>query len=302
MALLKRLKRSVTVVLVRALSAGLNKVPRSLATFVGSVLGLTAFRLLPRDRYRIVRHLSLVYGDSLSHREKERIARRFFINSGRNLTDVIRFRDHFDDEITSLVDVEGMEHFDAAYRRGKGLVSITGHLGNFELGAAYVAGLGYKLAVIGRQMYDSRLDELLVGNRETRGLTNIATNDSPRRFYRWLKDGGAVGVLIDIDSIRVRSIFVPVFGRSALTPVGQTLIGLKADAAFVPMACVRTPSDRYRLIVRPEVRIERTGDIDRDAWLMTAACSAALEQLIDEYRDQWIWLKNRWLTSPRDHA
>ena len=298
MGFVKRIRRGAVCVSARLLTAGLNVVGRRLAMFWGAMIGLAAWRLASRDRYKSLRHLSLVYGNELSFDRRRRIARDFFINIGKNLADVLRFPRHFASELKPLVAVEGLEHFDAAYRRGRGLIGITGHIGNFELLAVYIASLGYDIAVIGREMYDPRLNELLVKNREALGLINIATTDSPRRVLEWLRKGGAVGALIDTDSIRVRSTFVPVFGRPALTPIGQSIIGLRAGSAFVPLACVRTSDNRYRIIIKPEVSIEPSGDFSKDVEHVTARCTAVLEGIINEYRDQWIWLKNRWLTAP----
>jgi len=298
MKLSKRLKRGATYLFARALADLLDRVPRRLALFFGAAAGLGAWGMLPRDRYRISRHLSLVYGDRLSHEERAAIGRSFFINSGKNLADLLRCRKHYHREIKPLISAEGLQYFDRAYQRGRGVVGVTGHIGNFELLAVYFASLGYKAAAVGREMYDRRLDELLVAQREALGVTNIATTDSPRLIIGWLKEGGVLGVLIDIDSIRVRSEFVTVFGRPALTPIGQTIIGLKTDAAFVPVACVRTDDNRYHVIVRPEIKIEPSGDFDHDVKQVTAACSRELEGIIERYPDQWIWLKNRWLTPP----
>jgi len=262
----------------------------------GSLFGLAAWRALPRERHRIVRHLDLAYGETMSHRERELVARKFFINTGKNLIDILRVRRYYESQMKSRIVVEGAEHMEAAYRKGKGVLGITGHIGNFELLAVHVAGMGYPVAAIGREMYDKRMDKLLVENREALGVSNISTTDSPRRVLNWLKKGGVLGVLIDIDSIRIRSEFVPVFNRMALTPVGQSIMGLKMGSAFVPSACIREDNDDYKVIFKPEVQIERTDDFDADVVSMTAACSRALEQIIDEYRDQWIWLKNRWTT------
>jgi KDO2-lipid IV(A) lauroyltransferase len=298
MRLGKRLKRGATYLFARALAGLLDRLPRRSALFIGAAAGLAAWSTLPKDRHRITRHLSLVYGDRLTREEQRAIGRRFFVNSGKNLADVLRCRRHYDNEIKPLITVEGLEHFDRAYKRGRGVLGITGHIGNFELLAVYFASLGYNAAAIGREMYDRRLDEMLVAQREALGVTNIATTDSPRRIIAWLKQGGVLGVLIDIDSIRVRSEFVPVFGRPALTPIGQSIIGLKTGAAFVPVACVRTEDNRYHVIVRPEIKIEPSSDFDRDVKRVTAACSRALEGIIERYPDQWIWMKNRWLTPP----
>ena len=81
---------------------------------------MAAWKLFPRDRYRSLRHLTLVYKDKLSLKEKNSISRNFFINSGKNLADVIRFKKHYRNEIKPLVTVEGLEYFDRAYNAGRG--------------------------------------------------------------------------------------------------------------------------------------------------------------------------------------
>ncbi|MBN1212371.1 MAG: lysophospholipid acyltransferase family protein [candidate division Zixibacteria bacterium] len=295
---MKKFKRAAVYNLTRLLLFFFNIIPRRTAVFIGGWLGLAAWMLYSRDRFRILRHLSLVYKDRLSLKEKNIISRNFFINSGKNLADVIRFRKHYRTEIKPLVTVEGLEYFDRAYKAGRGLFGITGHIGNFELLAVHLADLGYKIAVIGREMYDNRLDKLLVDNREAMGLTNIPTTDSPRKLLSWLKDGGAVGVLIDTDSFRVRGMFIPTFGRLSNTPVGQTIIGLKTGAAFLPMFCLRTVDNRYKIIIKPPIDCIPRDTSEEQVYLVTLKCTKALEEIINLFPDQWIWLHNRWRTRP----
>lgn len=296
MRVLKKLKRSTVYGGTRLFISLCNRVPRRVAVFVAGWLGLAAWKLLPRDRYRAHRHLWLVYGDRLSWSQRENLGRTMFVNFGRNLADMARMRRHYASEIRPLVTVEGLEHFDAAYRQGKGVIGITGHIGNFELMGVHVASLGYDIAVIGRKMYDARLDQLLVENRRALGLTNFATTDSPHKVLSWLRSGRAIGVLIDTDSRRVRSMFMPAFGRLSNTPVGQSIIGLRAGAAFVPMACLRCGGGRYRIVIRPQVEITASGDLQADVRRLTLLCTKALEEIIHCHRDQWIWLHNRWRT------
>lgn len=293
----KKIKNSSVYLLTVSLIWLFNVLPRKMAIAIGGALGKLAWRMLERDRRRADENLQRAYGDKLTAAQREEICRNFFINSGKNLVDVLRFKQHFD-EIKASVTVEGIEHFDAAYRRGKGMFGVTGHLGNFELLAAYVSSLGYKIAVIGREMYDRRLDALLVSNREAVGLVNIATTDSPKRIIEHLRKGGAIGVLIDIDSMRVRSAFVPFFGIPANTPIGQSVIAVKTGAALVPIACIRESENRYKVIIRPEIIFDRTGDVEKDALTATVLCTKVLEEMIDHYRDQWIWIHTRWNTRP----
>ncbi len=296
MTIRKKIKHDITYCLIRLFMALCNILPRNAAMFVGAWLGLAAWKLIPREQHRVHRHLSLVYQDDINYEQKRNIGRSFFINSGKNLADVVRFRRHFATEIRPLISVEGLEHWEAAYRRGRGVLGVAGHLGNFELLAAYVQSLGYDIAVIGREMYDPRLDKLLVENRLAVGLTNIATSDSPRRLLAWLRSGKGVGVLIDTDSPRVRGIFVPVFGRLANTPVGQSMIGLKTGSAFLPSACLRTPDNRYRVVFKPPIELKPSGDFETDVYQVTLKCTKALEEIIEEHKEQWIWLHNRWRT------
>ena len=293
----KRLRRGLTVALVRFFLWFFNRLPRSVAQWLGGRIGAVAWRFADSARERADYTLDLAYGDSLSGGERTTIVRQFFIDSGKNLADVMRMRRSFNRQLLPLITAEGMEHLEAAYARGKGAIGVTGHIGNFELLAAYLAvATKFKIAVIAREMYDRRLDAMLVANREALGLVNFSTSESPRFLLRWLKNNGGIGVLIDTDSHRVRSDFVPWFGKPAYTPVGHAILGLKADALFLPMACVRTPEDTYHVIVRPAVSSDRTDDIEADARRLTAACVVELEKIIDQHRSQWIWIHNRWHT------
>jgi len=298
----KRIKRSLVYYFACTCRFWFNRLPRRVALWKGASIGWLAWLMLRRDRRKIDANLKRAYGDRLSRPERSRIGRRFFINSGKNLADFLRFGRRFRSEIAPLVTVEGLEHFDRAYKEGKGVIGVTGHIGNFELMGAYVASLGYDVAVIGREMYDSRLDKMLVKNRELVGLTNFATTDSPKRIIRWLQSGKALGVLIDTDSSRVRGTFVPFFGIPANTPVGHAMIGLKVGAAFVPMACVRTAHNRYRLIARPAIQVPVGLSQEEAVYQVTMLCSKALEEIIDSHRDQWIWLHDRWASRPPNTA
>ncbi|MEW6411370.1 MAG: hypothetical protein AB1483_02725 [Candidatus Zixiibacteriota bacterium] len=296
----KKLKRDAVYALTLTLFWLFNIIPRSTALFLGAMTGLAAWAVLAKERHKTLRHLGLVFNSELAPTRRYNIGRQFFINSGKNLADVIRFKKHYHRQLRPIVEVEGLEHFDNAYRRGKGLVGVTGHIGNFELLAVHIANLGYDIAVIGREMYDPRLDQLLVQNRQALGLTNIATTESPRTFLKWLGDGKAVGVLIDNDSFRVRSIHVPAFGRLANTPVGQTIMALRTGAAILPMACLRTNDDRYKIVIKPEVFADPTLTGDQAIYDVTAKCTKELEEIIRTFPDQWAFNHNRWRTRPKN--
>ncbi len=298
----KLIKRSATYFLLKFLFFFLNLIPRKLALKLGSGIGNIAWKFAKKDRAQIDKNLSWVYKDQLTSDQREKIGRDFFINSGKNLIDVIRFKKHFHNEIKPMVTIEGIEYLDEAFKRGNGLIGLTGHIGNFELMAAYLSSLEYDMAAIAREMYDKRINELLVSNREAMGLTNISTTDSPIRIMKWLKKNKGLGVLIDTDSHRVKSEFIEWFGKPANTSVGQTILGLKAKTCFLPMACIRIDDNHYHIIIRPIIDTPLTGDISIDTIEITTAGVRELEKIINDYKSQWIWLHDRWHNQPEKTA
>ncbi|MEE8405437.1 MAG: lysophospholipid acyltransferase family protein [candidate division Zixibacteria bacterium] len=275
--------------------------PRPLALFVGSWLGLAAYKIVTRDQIRIFRHLSVAYENSLSANEKISIGRTFYINSGRNIADLMRFSSLHPDEILKVVDCSGLRYFESAYIRGKGVLGITGHLGNFELLAAYLVKLGYKVGAIGRKLADLKLNNLLLEKRQKMGIVNFDASAPPQKIISWLRAGGAIGAVIDLDSARLRSVFLPAFGRPSKVPAGQSIIAARTGAALIPMVCIRTNLGRYQVIIKPEIPIKYTYNrgSKADICQTTLDCHNVLQELIDQYREQWIWMHNRWHTAPQ---
>jgi KDO2-lipid IV(A) lauroyltransferase len=293
----KEFKRTLVYNVVKIFAALLNSLPRAAALFFGAVLGNLAYIFSRRDRLKAQRNAYLAFGRELNKNQLKTLASKSFINMGKMAVDVIRIRRHYNNQLKNLIDIEGLENLDPVYNKGHGVIVPTGHIGNFELLAVHFARMGYKVGVIGRQLYDPRLDELIRGNREHMGIKVFDTRQSPREMMRWLKDGGMLGVLMDTDSFRVRSMFIPVFGRLSHTPVGQSIIALRTDTPVVPIICLRNGS-RYKIKVWPEIKIERTENFEHDVYNLTKECTRIWEKIVKENKDQWIWIHNRWHNRP----
>lgn len=269
-----------------------------MSRIAGAFLGLALYRIQKRDSFRACRNITISYG--VSAPRARAIALGAFVNAGLNAADVIRLETKYQSELASLIDVEGLEHFERAYQNGRGVIAPTGHIGNFELMAAFCARSGFKGAVVGRELYDRRVDEILLAIRRANKVVNISTTE-PRKFIRALKDGCAVGVLIDTDSQRVRSGFVESYGRLAYTPLGQTIIGLKVGASFAPLICVRR-GRRYTLKFFEEMRAGRFPNSAAGRLQAALDLTWRIRKLLDAEVDrdpaQWTWTHNRWNTRP----
>lgn len=290
----KRIKNWFLYRLITSIISLLNFLPRNFAISVGGTLGKSAFALIRDARRRTVSNLSRAFGDEKNEKELRQLGSKVFENVGMNVADAVRLKKMKWEDIDRIVEIEGLEHFHQAYKLGKGVIALTGHIGNFELLAAWFSLRGYNVSVIGRELYDPRLDRLLVENRESVGLENIPTRAGVKPIIRALKEGRALGVLGDQDSSRVRGVFVNFFGKSARTPVGPILIPYKTGSPIIPMAIVRKGKNRYKIIVKPRVELTLSDDREKDVLDVTQKCTKVLESIIREYPDQWLWMHDRW--------
>jgi KDO2-lipid IV(A) lauroyltransferase len=299
----KRLKNWLIYRFILILITFLNLLPRKLSLFVGGNLGKFAYLILPESRKTTLQNLRIAFPEKNTRRGEappllKKLSLKVFESLGRNAVDAIRLPKMSREEIQKLVEVQGLEHLEKAYSLGKGVIGITGHISNFEFLAAYVSQRGYKLSAIGRELYDPRLDELLIKNRQKMGVQNIYSTAGVKEVIRVLYSGRMIGVLIDQDTSRVKGIFVDFFGRKARTPVGPFILALKSGVPIVPMAIIQTREGNYKIYVREEIKPFAGKTKEENIYYLTQKCTVFLEQVIREYPDQWVWMHKRWLRSP----
>jgi KDO2-lipid IV(A) lauroyltransferase len=294
----KRIKNWLLFRLITTLISFLNFLPRSTAIWLAGFLGRSAFLFIRDARRKTLSNLSLAFGREMSEKESLNLGSEIFRNVGKNVADAVRLRKMSWEDVEKITEIEGLEYFEEAYQLGKGVIALTGHIGNFELLAAYFSLRGYKVSVVGRELYDPRLGRLLVQNRESVGVQNIPSSAGVKPIIRALKSGRALGVLGDQDSSRVRGVFVDFFGKPARTPVGPILLSYKTGSPIIPMAIVRRGKNRYRIVVRPEVKLISSADREKNVVEVTQRCTKVLESIIREYPDQWLWMHDRWKSKP----
>lgn len=293
-----RLKNSLVYFGARAIFHFVNIIPPGLSQMLGKTLGLFAYLLVKKERIKAATNLDRAYGESLSYRQKKGIARGCFVSMGRSTLDAMRMRRHYKRQLKPRIEVVGGEKLRAVYERGKGAIIVTGHIGNFELLAAWSAQSGYKSAAIGRELYDKRLDRFLIDNRADLGIVNVRNDDSPRRILKLLKEGYLMGTLIDTDSFRIAGEMTPFFGRPANTPIGPTQLALIARAAIIPVFCLSLPGGKYRIIIEDEIVPDSYQRSRENIYRLTCRMTAVIEKIVREYPDQWIWMHNRWHNRP----
>ena len=184
-----------------------------------------------------------------------------------------------------------------ALAQGKGVILVSGHIGNWELAAAYMAARGVPIDAIARGMANPLADAYIRRTRERLGIRIMHDSDAVRRVPRALRDGRAVGVLSDQATVGLASTFVDFFGRPAKTPRGGAVFAMRAAVPVLFVAALRQSDGRY-LFVAEEIPVTHSDDRERDTDLIMARFTAILERFVREYPGQYFWQHRRWKHQP----
>ena len=284
----RRLRSAAAGFLLRALGRVLKRTSWRSVQRWGRRLGDLAWRVARRDRRRSLTHLALAFPD-LPETDHRRIARACFRHLGTNVTELLHLRGRPDREVLEHVQVEGWERIEALGEKGKPLLVLTGHCGNWELLGPVFRALGVPLSAVVRAPDEPRLQRLLDDLRRGFG-THTIERGSPgavRELLTALREGRALMMLIDQDT-RVEGARVPFFGHPANTPVGAARLALKRGAAVVPAFMEREGDGRHSARFLPPL------DLPPDPTEATAVMTAAIERQIRRRPEQWVWMHRRW--------
>jgi Kdo2-lipid IVA lauroyltransferase/acyltransferase len=276
----------------------LGAMPRALARAFAIGIAQLVYLLHFRLRQVGMRNLEMVFPEK-STAERQRILRGVFTSLGRQLAELCQFPKYTKENVDEVVVNDGLENYERAYARGKGVLFLTAHFGGWELSAFAHSLHGHWLNVVMRPMDNEYLDRLLQSYRTMHGNKTVAKDDFVRGLLAAMKAGETVGILMDTNMTPPQGIFVDFFGIPACTASGLARIALRTDAAVVPGFTIWDPAlGKYRLRFDPSLEVIRTGNLEADIAANTQLFTKVIEDYVRKYPDQWLWVHRRWKTRP----
>ena len=265
-----------------------------------SVTSLSAANALARGYVRLLdlalprlRRTALKNLEMAGFAGRERITTGVFDSVARLVVSFARFPQITRDNVAEWIRYEGLENFQQAHARGKGVLVATGHFGNWELSAFAHAYLFAPMHIVVRPIDNARIDVLVESRRQLSGNRAIAKKDAARGILRALAAGDAVGVLIDQNTTPDQGVFIDFFGVKACAGSAFVKLAQHSGATVVPGYALWSDKER-RYVLHFEPAVEMTGDVQQD----TQRVHARLEAAIRKNPDQWLWIHRRWKTRP----
>jgi KDO2-lipid IV(A) lauroyltransferase len=231
--------------------------------------------------------------------ERRRLVRNTFRNIAECHVDLFRLPSRPPNELLDLMEIHGLEHLDAARAVGRGVIVVTGHLGNYELGGAWLAARGYPVHAMVEDV-DPGILALLDQYRTATGMRTLSRNRGARDAYRVLKSGGILLLVADrVIGDTSDGVELPFCEGRRAVPRSPALLALAMGAPIVVGLAVRSVNGprRYRIALEPPIMPD--GTEPDSALALTRRITDRLAAAVREFPDQWFVFQPGWITGGR---
>lgn len=274
-----------------------RKLPQKAAVRTGAAVGWIVWALSRKRVDRAERRCVRALGVGVTRARG--IVRASYMNLGRNLAEFVRFPVTGKD-VGKFMEIHGEENLRDAFEEGNGVIFLTAHLGNWEMGAALLAQMGYPMNAIGAEQRDPRITELIEVLRRSFNVKTISKGRDLKAALRCLKQGEVLGVLLDQD-FGSNGLVVPFLGLEASTPYGPLKMADKLNSRIVPVFCIRRPDGvKHDMYLLPPLERPPEGGFSSDLEGSLRMCNDIISEWILKHPDQWMWLYPRWASTVGD--
>ena len=291
------MRHAVEYALYRLAEGLLRHLPWTTAQAMGEVAGAIAFWADRRHRRTVLNNLRLSDLD-LSDRETVNTAKACFRHFGALAFTLPQLLFMGRGELSHRVRFEGLEHWDAAAKGGRGFIGLTGHYGNWEAMALVLSATGRPLAVIGRRLENPLLDNRLRELRTRFGNQVINKSGAMKATIRALREGMAVGFLLDQDA-RSQGVFTEFLGRQASTHTAAAALALRFCLPVIPIFSHPLPDGTLLVRAEPPLELPAPDGKETDIQAATQTMNRALERQIRHTPHAWFWMHRRFKTQPQ---
>lgn len=267
--------------------------PQRTAYRLASLLADIYYTFAVRDRVIVINNLRIVLNGSKSEGQLPRMAREVFRNFAKYLVDFFSFSKMDQDYLKSFVKVEGISNIDKALSRGKGVIMLSAHMGNWELGGPVLSSIGYPISAVVLTHQNKRINDFFTRQRLAGRMNPIEIGISLKSCYRILKSNSLLALLGDRDFTK-NGIRLEFFGNKALIPRGAAVLSHRLGAAIVPSFMVRQDDDTFILTMEEPIFPNPEEDEEAAVINLTKKYLSVIESYVRRYPTQWFIFKNIW--------
>jgi KDO2-lipid IV(A) lauroyltransferase len=274
--------------------------PPKVSAALGEKLGTLLYHLLGKWRKKGIQTVTAMLPymqaqpswNSLEN-SPDSIIRTVFSNIGILIAELSRLYFGTGGFLLENVEFRGLENYAHAHNKGRGIIGITAHCGNWELMALALGLRTSPIAVVARTMKKDYFSRVLEKLRTRHGNRVIYRDNGVKEMLLFLKRGGLIGILPDQKVLPPHGILVDFLGRRCWTTVMPAKLSLKTGSPLLPFF-IHRENGRNIVTIQPELELLTIGSDEERILDGTIKVNQAIENHILQHPTQWNWLYRRW--------
>jgi KDO2-lipid IV(A) lauroyltransferase len=274
-------------------SALANVLPEWLSYLIADGCGLIAYQFMRQGRAALQHNLSVALGQSAQSPRVRRVARHSLTSYARMMLDTLRLRTMPLDELRTWIHVSGLEHIDAGLARGKGVILVAPHVGNWEPASNLAAFVPYRVTAV---VDEGLISRAAATSRQRVGLSLVAQSNAVRPIVRALRQNEVVVLISDLVK-DFRAAPVELFGQRTYIAAGPAHLALRTGATLVPIVSIRRADNRSDVIVEPPVLAVPGAELVAETNRLSQQVAAYFEMVIRGHPEQWYPFRPLWETN-----
>jgi len=267
-------------------------------SFAGNMAAL-GYLIAYKQRRIALDSLNIAFGQEKSKEQIEQIAKDCFTFMAKAFLELMFLMDK-PYLLKRRVEIIGKRNLDTALSKGKGVILVSAHFGNFPLMLARLAISGYKISGIMRYMRDAQAEKIFMAKRTQLGIKTIYSQ--PRDVcvattIATLRNNELVFIPLD-QNFGTGGVFVDFFGRKAATATGPVVLALRTQASILPCFIIRQIDDTHKIVFEPPLTLDEGTKHQKAIVANIQRLTDIIEFYIRKYPAEWGWIHRRWKSRP----
>lgn len=263
-------------------------------------VGFLGYYFAAGQRRVALESLNIAFGRDKTIQEKEKIAKDCFVFMAKSAIELLFLIDR-PSLLRERVEIAGRENLDNALSKGRGVILVSAHFGNFPLLLARLGLAGYPVTAVMRPMRDVRAEKFFLAKRGRFDIKIIHTqprNTCVNSILEALRNNEIIFILMD-QNFGTNGIFVDFFGRKAATATGPVVFARRIKAEILPCFITRREDNTEKIIFEPSLQLEEGRNSQETVFINTQKLTGIIESYIRKYPAEWSWIHRRWKTVGR---